>query len=151
MWTEETFRLVRDGIHAAKKCRRISLSEAYRKITDKRAASFKQNLAYASINIVIFHIKVPDHASKIDTPDIKGGDHSSVDYDSLLELNIKIARWSQPDANIIIFTDFESFQNLPRDEKVTVIRFGVNGEEPMFERVVTMVAYVNSELFRRPT
>ena len=106
---------------------------------------------FASLNIVIFHVKVPSHASKIQTPDIKGGDHSSIDYDSLLKLNIKIARWSQPDANIIIFTDYESFKDLPEDEKVTVIRLAVNGEEPMFERVLTMAAYVNSKLFEYPT
>ena len=85
-------------------------------------ASFKESLGYASLNIVIFHVKVPSHASKIQTPDIKGGDHGSIDYDALLKLNIKIARWSQPDANIIIFTDYESFKGLPEDEKVTVIR-----------------------------
>ena len=68
-----------------------------------------------------------------------------------LKLNIKIARWSQPDANIIIFTDFESFEDLPEDENVTVIRLAVNGEEPMFERVLTMAAYVNSKLFKYPT
>ena len=111
----------------------------------------KKNLGFASLNIVIFHVKVPSHASKIQTPDIKGGDHSSIDYDSLLKLNIKIARWSQPDANIIIFTDFESFEDLPEDENVTVIRLAVNGEEPMFERVLTMAAYVNSDLFKYPT
>ena len=88
------------------------------------------------MNIVIFHVKVPSHASKIQTPDIKGGDHGAIDYDALLNLNIKIARWSQPDANILIFTDFESFEDLPEDDKVTVIRMDVNGEEPMFERVL---------------
>jgi len=151
MWTEETFQLVRDGIDAAKKCRRTSLSKKYTDIVKKRGRSFKESLGFASLNIVIFHVKVPSHASKIQTPDIKGGDHSSIDYDSLLKLNIKIARWSQPDANIIIFTDFESFKDLPKDEKVTVIRLDVNGEEPMFERVLTMAAYVNSELFKCPT
>ena len=151
MWTEETFQLVRDGIDAAKKCKRLSLSDDYRKVVKERGALFKQDLDFASMNIVIFHVKVPSHASKIQTPDIKGGDQSSIDYDSLLNLNIKIARWSQPDANIIIFTDFESFEDLSDDEKVTVIRMDVNGEEPMFERVVTMAAYVNSRLFKFPT
>ena len=129
MWTEETFQLVRDGIDAAKKCRRTSLPTKYKDIVGKRGASFKERLGYASLNIVIFHVKVPSHASKIQTPDIKGGDHGSIDYDALLKLNIKIARWSQPDANIVIFTDYESFKDLPEDEKVTVIRLAVNGED----------------------
>ena len=32
-----------------------------------------------------------------------------------------------------------------------MIRLAVNGEEPMFERVLTMAAYVNSGLFKYPT
>ena len=31
-----------------------------------------QNNFEASINIVVFHVKVPSHATKINTPDIKG-------------------------------------------------------------------------------
>lgn len=151
MWTEETFQLVRDGIDAAKKCRSINLSPEYIEIVSRRAEGFVETISPASLSIVIFHVKVPDHASKIDTPDIKGGDHSKVDYESLLKLNIKIARWSQPDANIIVFTDHESFLELSSDNKLKIIRFPVRGEEPMFERVLTMNSYVHSDLFNSPT
>ena len=98
------------------------LRKEYKIRWETRCNLFKERLSFASLNIVIFHVKVPSHASKIQTPDIKGGDHGSIDYDSLLKLNIKIARWSHPDANILIFTDYESFEDLPEDEKVTVIR-----------------------------
>lgn len=151
MWTEETFQLVRDGIDAAKKCRSIALRKEYKKFVQTRANLFNDILSFASVNIVIFHVKVPSHASKINTPDIRGGDHSAVDYDSLLKLNTKIARWSHPDANILIFTDLESFEDLAENEKLRVIRIEAKGEEPMFERVVTMAAYVNSKLFTAPT
>ena len=151
MWTEETFQLVRDGIDAAKKCRSTNLSPEYTEIVSRRAEGFVETISPASLNIVIFHVKVPDHASKIDTPDIRGGDHSKVDYESLLKLNIKIARWSQPDANIIVFTDHESFLELSSDNRLKIIRFPVKGEEPMFERVLTMNSYVHSDLFNSPT
>ncbi len=151
MWTEETFQLVRDGIDAAKTCRSIVLRTEYKKIVQTRAKFFDDILSSSSVNIVIFHVKVPSHASKINTPDIRGGDQSSVDYNSLLKLNIEIARWSHPDANILIFTDMESFEDLVEDNMLRIIRMEAKGEEPMFERVVTMAAYVNSKLFTAPT
>lgn len=151
MWTEETFQLVRDGIDAAKKCRAIKLPEKYRSIVENRKNTINKSMRKASINIVIFHIKVPPHASKINTPDIKGGDHSSVDYDGLLALNIQIARWTQPDANILVFTDSESFKNVGFEDNVRLFRLNTKGDEPMFERVVTMAAYVSSSLFNSPT
>ena len=66
------------------------------------------NKEFASMNIVIFHVKVPNPPNS--NAEIKGS-HGAIDYDAL-NLNIKIARWSQPDANILIFTDFESFDSL---------------------------------------
>ena len=72
MWTEETFQLVRDGIDAAKKCRVIKLPEKYQNIVESRKKTINKSMRRASINIVIFHIKVPPHASKINTPDIRG-------------------------------------------------------------------------------
>ena len=72
MWTEETFQLVRDGIDAAKKCRSIALRKEYKKFVQTRANLFNDILSFASVNIVIFHVKVPSHASKINTPDIRG-------------------------------------------------------------------------------
>ena len=151
MWTEETFKLVRDGIDIAKKCRVLQVNSEYQKIVTERANSFGSHFIHSPLNIVIFHAKVPDHATKINTPDIKGGDQSKIDYEALLKLNIKIARWSQPHANIFIFTDHESFLDLPSCDKVHVVRMNVNGEEPMFERVLTMVAYVNSKIVCCPT
>ena len=41
--------------------------------------------------MLLFSYKNSDHASKIDTPDIKGGDSNNVDYKKLLDLNVKIA------------------------------------------------------------
>ena len=92
MWTEETFRLVRDGIDIAKKCRVLQASPKYQKLVKERADSFGSHFVDSPLNIVIFHAKVPDHASKINTPDIRGGDQSKIDYEALLKLNIKIAR-----------------------------------------------------------
>ena len=151
MWTEETFKLVRQGIDVAKNCRALNMGSEYSGVVNDRAESFNKELPASSLNIVIFHVKVPEHASKINTPDIKGGDQSVIDYDSLIKLNVKIARWSQPEANIFVFTDHESFGDLPVDERLHVVRMDVKRDEPMFERVVTMAAYINSTLFQCPT
>ena len=68
-----------------------------------------------------------------------------------MALNIQIARWTQPDANILVFTDNESFKNVGSEENVRLFRLNTKGDEPMFERVVTMAAYVSSSLFNSPT
>ena len=70
-----------------------------------------------------------------------------MNYKKLLDLNVKIASWLQPDANIIILTDKIFGENLEDNSSVKVIRMDVKGEEPMFERVVAMNAYVRSSLF----
>ena len=151
MWTEETFALVREGIYAAKECRTNHLSKEWVRELKKRKNYMKSVMEKSSLNIVIFHIKIPDHASKIDTPDIKGGDHNAVDYERLLDLNVKIAKWLQPNANIIVLTDKVFAKDLKNDASLKVIRLDVKGEEPMFERVVAMNAYVRSSLFTAPT
>ena len=151
MWSEETFALVREGIDAARQCRATHLSERWVSDLENRKHVLNLDLKKSSMNIVIFHIKIPDHASKIDTPDIKGGDSNNIDYKKLLDLNVKIARWLQPDANIIILTDKIFGENLEDNSFVKVIRMDVKGEEPMFERVVAMNAYVRSSLFSAPT
>ena len=66
-------------------------------------------------------------------------------------MNVQIARWTQPDANILVFTDNESFKNVVPEDNVRLFRLNTKGEEPMFERVVTMAAYVSSSLFNSPT
>ena len=91
VWTEETFRLVRDGIDAARQCRTVSLLNEWDNLLNDRSSQI--NLPadnVTSIDIVIFHVQVPAHASKINTPDIKGGEQANIDYLSLMELNIKI-------------------------------------------------------------
>ena len=151
VWTEETFKLVRDGIDAARRCRKISLSKDWDEILNQRSSQIKipsDNIT--SIDIVIFHVQVPSHASKINTPDIKGGEQSNIDYLGLLELNIKIAFWSEPRARILIFTDSEFAQNLEQSERLHIVRLDLNQVEPMFERVVTMASYVRSQAFFRP-
>ena len=133
LWTEETFKLVRQGIDVAKKCSTKHGLKSIPRISNDRAESFNKGSPASPLNIVIFHAKVPDHASKINTPDIKGGDQSVIDYEALIKLNVKIARWSQPEANIFIFTDHVSLFDCHL-ARLHVVRMDVNGDEPMFER-----------------
>lgn len=150
-WTEETFKLVRDGIDAARKCKRVKLSTEWLERLSKRSSKIKiPKSPVKSIDIVIFHVKVPPHASKISTPDIRGGEQGNIDYEGLLDLNIKIALWSEPRARVIVLTDTEFAPNIKQTDRVFFIRLDVNQTEPMFERVVSMASYVRSEAFDSP-
>ena len=60
VWTEETFRLVRDGIDAARSCRTVELCQEW----DDRLAERSSLIQLPSDNsisldIVIFHVQVP--------------------------------------------------------------------------------------------
>ena len=152
VWTEETFQLVRDGIDAARECRTVELSDEWVSCLENRADKMKiQNNFEASINIVVFHVKVPSHATKINTPDIKGGEQSGIDYEGLLEFNIKTALWAEPNARVILLTDHEFVPELQERDRLEIVRLDVNSTEPMFERVVTMASYVRSHCFSAPT
>ena len=151
VWTEETFQLVRDGIDAARLCRTVELSDEWIKRLNKRSTDIKLPPDEStSIDIVIFHVKVPSHATKINTPDIKGGEQANIDYEGLLRLNIKIALWSEPRARIVFFTDHEFATDINSSGRLQVVRLNLNQTEPMFERVVTMASYIRSQSFFRP-
>ena len=151
VWTEETFKLVRDGIDAARQCRTVSLTKKWEDFLDNRSLLIDlPNSDFTSLDIIIFHVQVPAHASKINTPDIKGGEQANIDYQGLMELNIKIALWSEPRARIIILTDSEFAPSLEQSDRLHIIRLDLNQTEPMFERVVTMASYVRSKAFFRP-
>ena len=152
VWTEETFQLVRDGIDAARKCRTVHLSSDWIKLLNYRAEEINLvNDFEASVNIVIFHVKVPSHATMIDTPDIKGGDQSKIDYEGLLEFNIKTALWAEPNARVILLTDYDFIPAFAEQDRVKIVRLNLNSTEPMFERVVSMASYVRSLSFSAPT
>ncbi len=151
-WTEETFQLVRDGIDAARKCRTVSLSSDWTNLLENRAEKLKVlNDFEASVNIVIFHVKVPSHAAKINTPDIKGGDQSKIDYEGLLEFNIKTVLWAEPNARVILLTDHDFVPTFEEQDRVKIVRLSLNSTEPMFERVLSMASYVRSRCFSAPT
>lgn len=150
-WTEETFKLVRDGIDAARACKRTELSSEWLEKLNDRSAKIKiQAKKGNSIDIIIFHVKVPSHASKISTPDIRGGEQGNIDYEGLLELNIKIALWSEPRGRVIVLTDKEFASNIKETDRLSFVRLDVNQTEPMFERVVSMASYVKSQAFASP-
>lgn len=151
-WTEETFKLVRDGIDAARGCKRVEPGTEWLKKLDKRSSEIKIPTKTAkSIDVVIFHVKVPANASKISTPDIKGGEQGNIDYEGLLELNIRIALWSEPRARVIILTDNDFAPNIKETDRLFIVRLDVNQTQPMFERVVSMASFVRSQAFVSPT
>ncbi len=103
------------------------------------------------LNVFLFHQGVPTEAAVISTPDIKDLDHGAIDYEGLLRFNIAIALWSNPTARILLFTDKTFFCDYPEHPRVSIVRLDVLPCEPMFERVVTMAAYVSSLAFNAPT
>ena len=103
------------------------------------------------LNVFLFHQVVPKEASVISTPDIKGLDHSTMDYESLLRLNISIALWSNPNSRVLLFTDQTFLTDYAKNPRVSIVRLDLVPTEPMFERVVTMAAYVASTAFNAPT
>lgn len=125
-------------------------SEWARKLSD-RAALISKSAVKSRLNIFLFHQTVPKEASVISTPDIKGLDHGAMDYESLLRLNISIALWSNPNCRLLLFTDKTFLANYPAPPRVSIIRLDLAAAEPMFERVVTMAAYVASQAFTAPT
>ena len=125
-------------------------SEWATKLSD-RTALISRSVVKSRLNVVLFHQTVPKEASIISTPDIKVLDHGAMDYESLLQLNISIALWSNPNCRILLFTDKTFLSNYPEHPRVAIIRLALAAAEPMFERVVTMAAYVASRAFTAPT
>jgi hypothetical protein len=153
-WTEETFALVREGIRLANEAYAEELPSDWNSQIDQRAAELGKahpELEAGNLNVVIFHVKIPADAGAIKAPDIRNLDHDKVDYETLIRLNIKIALKSNPRARVFLLTDQTFLQDLQPHSRLNISRLGVNGREPMFERVVTMAAYVRSRLFNQPT
>jgi hypothetical protein len=154
VWTEETFALVREGVRLANEAYTNELPEEWDRIVEARArdlGSPHAELESGNLNVVIFHVKIPPEAGKIKAPDIKNLDHDKVDYETLIRLNIQIALKTNPRSRVFLLTDYEFLLDQSQHSRLCVSRLELNNSEPMFERVLTMAAYVRSELFDQPT
>jgi hypothetical protein len=154
VWTEETFALVREGIRLATKAYTATLPQEWDEKVAQRAADLGKphsDLDPGNLNIVIFHIKIAEDAGAVKAPDIRGLDHDQVDYETLIRANIDIALKTNPRARIFLITDCSFLSELRFNGRLNVSRIAVNAREPMFERVVTMAAYIRSGLFQQPT
>jgi hypothetical protein len=153
-WSEEVFEQVRQGVYAANACLTEELNLEWDQRVQNRAAllsSHQVNTAQANLNVVLFHIKIPDEASKVSAPDIRTIDHGAVDYETLIRLNIQVAQHTNPRCRVILITDHLFLAGEPETDRLTICRISVNGAEPMFERVWAMAAYTESSLFDAPT
>ena len=153
-WTEETFALVRQGIHLANKAYTTSLTQEWDRKVSQRAIDLGEphsDLDPGNLNVVIFHIKIAADAGVVKAPDIRGLDHDKVDYETLLQVNIDIALKTNPLARVFLITDCSFLSELRTHNRLNISRISVNAREPMFERVITMAAYVRSRLFGQPT
>ncbi len=154
VWTEETFALVREGIRLANKAYATTLPYEWDAKVSRRAMDLGNphpDLDPGNLNVVIFHVKISADAGAVKAPDIRGLDHDKVDYETLIRANIDIALKTNPRARVFLITDGSFLSELIAHSRLNISRISVNTREPMFERVVTMAAYVRSGLFEQPT
>jgi hypothetical protein len=116
-----------------------------------RVTSFDAVAAPALLNVFLFHQSVSADAKVVSTADIKAIDHSQFDYDLLIKRNVSIALWSNPGSRVTLVTDAAFLPKGIDDPRVSIVRLPLVNGEPMFERVVAMLAYVESAAFTAPT
>lgn len=146
--------MVRDGLRLAHEAYTETLPQEWEEAIEKRARQIDDpclGLVRGNLNVVLFHIEVPADAGQIIAPDIKNLDHNQIDYESLVRLNIQIALKTNPRARFFLFTDDTFLVDIAGHERLHISRLDVNPREPMFERVMTMAAYIRSNLFQQPT
>ena len=103
----------------------------------------------APLTIVIFHIKLPEEHRKIDYVDIEG-DQGSIDYVDVLKHNFFIARAFNPNSRIIYITGEGDDTSFVPDHVITV-RLPLQPKWLMYERVVAMSAFMESEAYASHT
>jgi hypothetical protein len=130
---------------------RDDLPESWRGMVGSRTDAFNHVATPASLNIFLFHQSVSADTKAISTVDIKGLDHSQFDYDLLINRNVSIALWSNPGSRVILVTDDQFLPKGITDPRVSIVRLPLAVGEPMFERVVSMLSYVESNAFLAPT
>jgi len=148
---EKTLNTVNAVIAAAQESVRDQLPDNWSRIVSERAQKFASAAKASRLNVFLFHQSVSGQAQVVNTIDIKGLDHGKFDYDLLIRRNIAIALWSNPGARIILVTDDAFIPQGIDDERVSIVRLSLVDGEPMFERVVAMLAYAESAAFTAPT
>jgi len=151
---DSTFSLVREGVRLANEAYSQVLSAEWEEAIEERTTEIgvaHDRLLSGNLNVVLFHVKIPADAGEIKTPEIRNWDHNKIDYESLIRLNIDIALRTNPRARVFLLTDHTFLGDLKEHDRLKISRLSVNAREPMFERVLTMTAYVRSSLFDAPT
>ena len=100
-------------------------------------------------SICFFHVPPHENSSVISTFDIKKWDLKSIDFVRLVKLALRVCKWSNPRARIVLFTD-DSFLADFNDSAVEIVRLKIDPTQLMFERVKCMVSAVFSKLAARP-
>ncbi len=97
------------------------------------------------LTLVFFHLKLPDEHRHLDYVDIKG-DQGGIEYEPVLKHAFAMARGYHPNARIIFITGAQDETGfVPPD--VTVVRLPLNPGWLMYERVVAINAYMQSQAF----
>ena len=148
---EKLLAAVNAVIAAARESVCDDLPEEWRHIVTERAQKFTALARPSRLNVFLFHQSVSGKAQAVNTIDIQGLDHSRFDYDLLIRRNVATALWSNPGSRVILVTDDFFMPAGIDDYRVSIIRLPLAVDEPMFERVVAMLSYVESTAFNAPT
>ncbi len=138
-------------ITAARESINNEVPDEWRARVATRVVEFNAVSAPAALNVLLFHQSVSADTKAVSTVDIKGLDHSRFDYDLLIKRNVSIALWSNPSSRVMLVTDAAFLPDGFDDPRVSIVRLPLANGEPMFERVVSMLAYVESAAFTAPT
>lgn len=106
-------------------------------------------LPAAPLNVVVFHLTLPDEHRHIDYVDIKS-DQGATDYRPVLQHSFAMARGYNPACRIVYITgERDETDFVPGD--VTVVRLPLDPGRLMYERVVAINAFMQSKAFAAHT
>jgi len=103
----------------------------------------------ASVNIFVFHTEMGESA-QLNYRDVKLN-LNAYDYHKLLTEFVETAHHYHPDANIYLVTNAESSLFQLGGGKVRVVGMDIAVDQPMYQRVNAMYAYVMSDAFNADT
>ena len=149
--SDKLLRTLDSVITAARESVDNELPDEWRVRVAKRVVAFDAVATPAAMNVFLFHQSVSTDTKAVSTVDINGLDHSQFDYDLLIKRNVSIALWSNPGSRVVLVTDSAFLPNGFDDPRVSIVRLPLVNGEPMFERVVSMLAYIESDAFTAPT
>lgn len=135
--------------HAYVIAQNSKLSPSTKQKVDEFTKAFPHIVSQNTCNLFVFHIS-GIQKSEVNFRDVKL-DLSRFDYTELLNTFIRATFLAKPDAQIILVTEKGSTLTKLKEPQVHIVEIPLNPEFPMYERALSMCAYVNSPSFNNNT